>query len=162
MAGYHSGGALTEQLGCAFAGHLRAEVSVAAGESTNGTGMVPLPTCAPHPIAAMFVHDITDSTDPYAQALPTCSSALVQNGCSITDCSNPRDETLTTAYPVPPDVTLPQGAVCRQFNGCPADYPVVFCTTVGLASGQNDTNWGVDKMFWDFMMNKLGPAVLPH
>jgi hypothetical protein len=146
MAGYHSGGALTEQLGCAFADHLRAEVSVAAGESTSDGLSVRLPTCVSHPIAAMFVHDITDTTEPYAYALPACSNALVQNGCSVTNCSNPRDETLTTAYPVPPGVTLPQDAVCRQVNGCPVDYPVVFCTTVGLPSSENDANWGVDKM----------------
>ncbi len=153
ISGYGSGASLAEQLGCAFADRLRAEVGVAAGESDLGPAL--LPTCASHPIAAMFVHDFDDTDEPYAEALPACSSALVQNGCSVTDCSDPTSTTLTSVYVPPNGVTLPAQAQCRQFNGCPSAYPVVFCTTYSN-DGNNDQLWGGTSLFWDFMRNKLG------
>jgi poly(3-hydroxybutyrate) depolymerase len=154
ISGYGSGASLAEQLGCAVADRLRAEVGVAAGESDVGVPPL-LPTCANHPIAAMFVHDFDDTDDPYAAALPACSNALVQNGCSVTDCSDPTSTTLTSVYVPPSGVTLPPQAQCRQFNGCPSDYPVVFCTTHNN-DASDDQNWGVVPLFWDFMTNRLG------
>jgi hypothetical protein len=49
---------------------------------------------------------------------------------------------------------MPTGAVCRQFNGCPADYPVVFCVTQNQFHFYGH-NWGVVPLFWDWMANRL-------
>jgi poly(3-hydroxybutyrate) depolymerase len=154
ISGYHSGASLAEQLGCAFADRLRAEVGVAAGESDMGRAPL-LPPCVNHPIAAMFVHDFDDPDEPYAGALPACSHALAQNGCTVTDCSDPTSTTLTSVYLPPTGVTLPPQAQCRQFNGCPPNYPVVFCTTHNN-DGEDGQKWGATSLFWDFMTNRLG------
>jgi poly(3-hydroxybutyrate) depolymerase len=153
ISGYGSGASLAEQLGCAFADRLRAEVGVAAGESDLGPAL--LPACVNHPMASMFVHDFEDPDELYANALPACSHALAQNGCTVTDCSDPTSTTLTSVYVPPTGVTLPPMAQCRQFNGCPPEYPVVFCTTHNN-DANDDRIWGVTSLFWDFMTNRLG------
>lgn len=157
LTGYSSGGWVMQQMNCKFPTAIRAAAAVTGCEP--GTPADPggsQPTCDTTGKQAVFyVHDTTDNTNPYACILPGCTRMLKQNGCTVTDCSDPTSTTLTTAYAPPAGVTLPQGAQCRQFNGCPTDYPVVFCTTTGLAHGQNDTNWGVDKMFWDWFVNRL-------
>jgi hypothetical protein len=104
-------------------------------------------------MAAFFVHDFNDRETPYSCILPACSRMLQQNGCASTSC-DPLDTTTSTAYLPPAGVTLPPSAICRQFNGCPSDYPVVFCTTYseGHLDGQS---WGVPALFWDWMANRL-------
>jgi hypothetical protein len=157
--GPDNGAGLANQLSCAMPSKLRAQVTVAGCEA--GTPADPggsLPTCNPAPIAAFFVHDQGDTTEPYACDTAACARILSQNGCMNTKC-DPLDLSLTTPYSVPADVTLPQGTRCVSFSGCPPDYPVVFCTTEG--SGNNDdTNWGVTTLLWGFM-NTLPPERCP-
>jgi hypothetical protein len=44
------------------------------------------------------------------------------------------------------------GTLCKQFTGCPADYPVVFCTTQGLGKGdQNQRATLAFTLFFDQM-----------
>jgi poly(3-hydroxybutyrate) depolymerase len=157
LTGYSSGGWVMQQMNCKFPTLIRASAAVTGCEP--GTPADPggsQPTCdATGKQAVFYVHDTGDTTNPYACILPGCTRMLKQNGCTVTDCSDPTSPTLTTAYAPPAGVTLPQGTQCRQFNGCPTDYPVVFCTTVNQPHSQNDTNWGVDKMFWDWFVNRL-------
>ena len=149
FSGYSSGATLAQQLDCAFPDKLRGVVSVTGCEP--GAGDVPgaQPPCIDKPTAAFFVKDYNDSDNPYFCILPSCSRILKQNGCSVTKC-DPLDATLTTPYPVPIGVTLPSQARCVQFNGCPTDYPVVFCVTYDQHHG-DDQSWGVVQLFWDFV-----------
>jgi len=150
---YADDASLMQQFNCAFPDKLRGSVSV-AGFEPGATGYTSaLPVCVSKPSAAFFVHDFMDPETTYDAILPGCSRVLQQNGCSNTKC-DPLDTTLTSAYAVPKGVALPTTAVCRQFNGCPDDYPVVFCVTYN--EGHFDgTSWGVVPLFWDWMANRL-------
>jgi len=157
--GVQDGTGLVNQISCVMPSKLRAQVTVAGGEvSAPGFPSLDYPgalaaACNPSPIAAFFVHDFGDTDDTYANEIATsCARILSQNGCAVTTC-NPLDPTLTTPYEVPAGVTPPAQTKCVQFNGCPADYPVVFCVTYGQ-DHSDDQNWGVVTLFWDFV-NRL-------
>jgi hypothetical protein len=153
FSGYSSGAWLAQQLNCAFPNKLRGFASVRGCEPGAQGYPGSQPPCASKPTAVLYVHDLNDSTTQYACILPACTRVLKQNGCSTTNC-NPGDTTITTPYPVPVGVNLPKGASCVQFNGCPADYPVVFCTTTNQAASDQQ-GWGVVPLAWDWMYNKL-------
>ncbi len=150
---YADDASLMEQFSCAFPDKLRGSVSVAGFEPGAPGSPGSLPACVSKPTAAFYVHDYNDNETSYGSILPGCSRALQQNGCSNTKC-DPLDAALTIPYAVPKGVTLPPNAVCRQFNGCPDEYPVVFCVTYnqGHFDGQS---WGVVPLFWDWMANRL-------
>jgi len=154
FSGYSSGAWLAQQLNCAFPDKLRGFVANSGCEpGAAGYPGAQYSPCVDKPTAAFYVHDPGDTDETYACILPACARVLKQNGCSVTHC-DPLDTTITTAYPVPPGVTLPPGGSCVQFNGCPEEYPVVFC----LVPGQNKTNgqnWGIVSLFWDWMNNRL-------
>ena len=151
FSGFSSGASLGQQLDCAFPDKLRGVVSLSGcepGAAAYAGGQYS--PCVDKPTAAFFVKDYYDTDDTYACILPACTRVLKQNGCSVTKC-DPLDNTTTTPYPIPPGVTPPTGTRCVQFNGCPADYPVVFCVTYGQAQ-TDDQNWGIVQLFWDFMV----------
>jgi hypothetical protein len=170
MSGYAEGATLAQQFDCALPSRLRGEVMVSGWEpggpnDPNGAAYPnALPPCNPAPTAAFFVHDILDADDPYDSILPGCSRILSQNGCTNTKC-DPSDPTLTTPYSVAAIAgTPPQGvdlsaanATCVEFSGCPAEHPVVFCTTNYAPSHHADgQQFGVVKLFWDFI-SRLSP-----
>jgi hypothetical protein len=150
---YADDASLMEQFECAFPDKLRGSVSVSGFEPGAPGSPGSLPACVSKPSAAFYVHDYNDTETSYSAILPGCSRALQQNGCSSTKC-DPLDATLTSPYAVPKGVTLPPSAVCRQFNGCPDDYPVVFCVTYNQGHF-DDQSWGVVPLFWDWMANRL-------
>jgi hypothetical protein len=154
---------LAQQFDCALPAKLRGQVLVGGSEpgAASYSPALPLgalPPCNPSPTAAFFVRDFNDKDNPYANILPGCARVLRQNGCSTTTC-DPLDETLTTPYPVPAGVTLPPGATCVKFKGCPAEYPVVFCVTYDQNTG-GDQSWGVVTMFWDFISGMPSASAL--
>jgi hypothetical protein len=168
FSGYSSGGWVGQQFNCAFPDKLRGEVLVTGCEpgSPNdpfkATGDSQ-PPCVNKPSAVFYVHDTLDTDNPYNCMIPGCARMLAQNGCTVTKC-DPTDATLTTPYSVTAIAgTPPQGvdlaianAKCVQFNGCPAEYPVVFCYTNYAPNHHADGQaFGVVKLFWDFMSNKL-------
>jgi hypothetical protein len=150
---YADDASMMQQLNCAFPDKLRGSVSVAGFEPGAAGKPGSLPTCVSKPTAAFFVHDMNDTETSYASILPGCSRVLQQNGCTSTQC-DPLDSTLTSPYMVPSGVKLPPGATCQQFNGCPDDYPVVFCITTNQGHGDGQT-WGAANLFWDWMNNRL-------
>jgi hypothetical protein len=136
VAGYSTGGWLANQWGCYFAGdgqhpwngvpggggasaprtfapryHIRGQAVVAGGEPTNS------PPCN-GPVSAIWVHDTLDSGHPIAGDQAALARVLRMNGC----------EGSPTA-PWHPEI--PALTSCQQYSSCPADYPVVFCTTNG-------------------------------
>lgn len=161
FSGYlYSGAWVAQQLNCAFPEKLRGTVAVSGCEpGASGFPGAQFSPCVDKPSAAFYVHDFHDTDNTYACILPACARMLRQNGCitaagtPYTAC-NPLDATMTTPYPVPAGLQLPNGAVCNQFTGCPADYPVVFCTTYDQGPS-DDQNWGVVPLLWDFMNDRL-------
>ncbi|HTA87960.1 MAG TPA: hypothetical protein VK745_00240 [Polyangiaceae bacterium] len=152
-SGYSSGAWLGNQFSCAFPSTFRAMVFATGNEPTQQ------PTCAAptHPIAAMFLHDLNDTINTYAGMLPGCSRMLKINGCSTTTC-DPSSTTTTTTYAYPTTIGAPQSMACVSFNGCPADGPVVWCTTQlnkpsdPLTEHYADGNpqW-ITPLFWSFL-----------
>jgi len=153
------GSSLAQQFDCAFPARLRGQVLVHGTEPGAPGYPGSLPTCNPAPMAAFYIHDLGDPDDTYASILPGCSRVLKQNGCSNIDC-DPRNNTLTTPYPIPAGVSPPVGTACVQFNGCPAEYPVVFCTTYNQ-DHSDDQNWGGMTLFRDFISHALPARPCP-
>jgi poly(3-hydroxybutyrate) depolymerase len=154
VSGYSSGGWVAQQMNCAYPDKFRGEVVLTGCEPGGGGEPGSQPPCVNKPTAMIYVHDLDDTANPYACMIPGCARMLKQNGCSVTTC-NPLDTTTTTPYTPPPGVTVPGGHGCVSFNGCPSDYPVVFCVLQGTQHGDSQTSWGITKLFWDFMSNKL-------
>jgi poly(3-hydroxybutyrate) depolymerase len=154
FSGYSSGGWVMQQFNCAFPDKLRGSVAVTGCEpGSPGYPGAQYSPCKQAPTAAFYVKDFGDTDNTYACIIPACTRVLKQNGCTTQLC-NPLDTTTTTPYKVPAGVTPPANTKCVQFNGCPADYPVVFCVTYGQ-DHSDDQNWGVVPLFWDWMNNKL-------
>jgi hypothetical protein len=152
FSGYSSGAWVGQQLDCAFPDKLRGVVSVTGCEpGAPGYPGAQYSPCVDKPTAAFYVKDFGDTDTTYACIIPACTRMLKQNGCSVTKC-DPLDNTTTTPYAIPPGVTPPVNTRCVQFNGCPADYPVVFCVTYNQTK-TDDQNWGVVPLFWDFMVS---------
>jgi hypothetical protein len=149
VAGYSNGGALANMWGCYFAGdgqlppsaggprkfaskyHVRGQASVASFPSA-------LPPCW-GPVAAFFLSDANDNVVG-GRAISTLGD---KNGCR-TDLAAP-----ATLVPWHPEVAA-IGDVCQRFKGCPADYPVVVCTTMGLGHSSQDARFiPAVKLFFD-------------
>ena len=160
FSGFSSGGWLAQQLNCAFPDKLRGFVAVTGCEpgaaGYPGTQFSP---CVNKPTAAFYLKDFNDTDNTYACILPGCERVLKQNGCRTAAgvpyaTCNPQDPTTTTPYAVPPG-NLPEGTSCVQFNGCPPEYPVVFCVLQQDAHGSEYSGPFVAPLLWDWMNNKL-------
>jgi hypothetical protein len=91
--------------------HIRAQAAVSGGEPDNN------PPCN-GPVAAIWIHDLMDSNAYSANHDVALPRVLKMNGCF--------SKTPTT---VPWHEDIMGKGVCVQYTDCPADYPVVFCTT---------------------------------
>ena len=112
MEGFSSGSWLTNLIGCARGDILR-------GQGNASGGPPPLPTCK-GPIATIMVHDTDDPANSYAGGQTTRDRIKKLNGCGD-----------TTA---PWDAAFPE---CVAYQGCPAAFPLVFCTTHGKGHTEN-------------------------
>ncbi|HTA20200.1 MAG TPA: hypothetical protein VK989_12965 [Polyangia bacterium] len=142
VAGYSTGGWLANMWGCYFAGdgqrpwngvaagvadagsdprrfapkyHIRGQGAVSGGEPPNN------PPCN-GPVAAIWIHDLNDISNLIAGDQAALARVLRMNGC-------------TGSATAPWGTDLVNGATgaCVQYTACPADYPVVFCTTNDVA-----------------------------
>jgi hypothetical protein len=139
ISGYSTGGWLSNMWGCYFGGdgampasnpaaprkfaptyHIRGQAAVTGGEPDNN------PACN-GPVAAIWIHDSTDTGNPISGSYLGCARALKMNGCKNTATCEDVAAVTTPWHPEIPDFS-----VCRQYSGCPVDYPVVFCKTAGL------------------------------
>jgi polyhydroxybutyrate depolymerase len=121
--GFSSGSWLTNLIGCARGDVLR-------GQGNASGGPPPLPTCK-GPIATIMVHDMNDNDNKYELGIQTRDRIRQLNGCS--DQTQPWDP----AFPG-----------CVAYQGCPAAYPLVFCTTQGKGHTENKP-FSTDG-FWKF------------
>jgi poly(3-hydroxybutyrate) depolymerase len=143
-AGFSTGARLGNMFGCVFPGVLRAYATI------QGV-LPPLPACTDHPIANLTLADTLEVGNPYQANITASKHVLAAN-----KCANPSAEPST-----PPPVTAKydpgttaacsgNGAPpsCVTYTGCPAENPVVFCTTT---SGSHSTcePWA-DFAFWNF------------
>jgi hypothetical protein len=133
VAGYSSGSWLTHLLGCQ-----RGNVIRGIGSASGGI-LVDHGTCT-GPIAAIMTADTSDTTNPIiataADGTPKGSGAardriLMANGCQMT--SKPWN----AAFPG-----------CEIYDGCPPQYPVVWCLTMGQGHSTGGIN--SSKGFWTF------------
>lgn len=74
------------------------------------------------------------------------------NGCNTTY------EDASLQEPWHPELPL-LGEVCERFTTCPANYPVVFCTTTGLSRGDQRERavLGMTRFFDELPAASVGP-----
>jgi hypothetical protein len=111
MAGYSSGAWEAYMLGCARGGVVRGIATAAGGLRMQR------PPCSGIPTASLLLTCAGDTANPITG--PTGSAlardaVLKQNGCA---------GTATTPWPTFGD--------CVEYTGCPAAYPVIWCTPPG-------------------------------
>jgi poly(3-hydroxybutyrate) depolymerase len=142
FAGYSSGGWMAHQLGCQFPDVLRAQGSV--------TGGLPFAihsgakSCVDHPIAAFLIHDAMDTSNVYAGSVSALERLLAMNGCTGGWTMSTAPKEPYTIVGVPNNADLD----CVRYTGCPAAYPIVFCTSRGKAHDAQ-TSTAVPG-FWQF------------
>ena len=133
-AGFSTGARLGMMLDCAFSDVLR-------GTATIQGALPPLPACKTHPIAAFFVADTQETGNPYQSNVMAAQHVATQNGCTGTFQNATTFDPMTTA-------AAPATTACVKYTGCPAAYPVVFCTTMG--QGHMTFEPWSDQAFWNF------------
>jgi poly(3-hydroxybutyrate) depolymerase len=151
FSGYSTGAWVANQFTCAFPDVLHGFVFATGSEPMQ-------PTCVSgHPAAGLFLHDIADSANTFTSMLPGCARLLTQNGCTVKTCDTQTmaNTALTTKYDVSASFVAPPSIQCVSFNGCPANAPVVWCTTNENSPPNHylqaaDPVW-IKKLFWDFI-----------
>jgi poly(3-hydroxybutyrate) depolymerase len=98
--------------------HIRGQAAVTGGEPTEQ------PTCG-GPVAAIWIHDQNDNGNPITGSKEALKRVGMSNMCN----TNYDDKTIQEPWH-PEEPLLVD--ICKKFKDCPADYPVVFCTTLGL------------------------------
>lgn len=110
MEGYSSGSWLTNLLGC-----VRANVIRGQGNATGGLPKVP--NDCQGPIAAMLVHDDTDTMNTIEEGMKARDRIKAINGCS--------DQTMPYQW----DVNESTMSTCLAYQGCKPGYPLIWCPT---------------------------------
>ena len=135
-AGFSTGAWLGNMLGCVFPDVLRAQATIQGG-------LPPLPTCKDHPIAAFYLADTLETGNPYPSNVMAAERVFTAN-----KCTGMATAPATATYDTGPGTTLPPTGSCVTDTGCPAAYPVVFCTTSG--QGHQEFEPFSDEAFWNF------------
>jgi predicted esterase len=151
-AGHSSGARLASELGCKYAGDTTRPVR----GSLADTGDLPTdpryaPTCTAKPIAAMWVHSINDSSNPFQETKDAIARAMKVDGCTI---GTGYDDAQFDNFPIGggnADTT------CQRIKGCPDLTPLVVCpiSYVGQASHDNIVNPGFPTFVTLFSMPPL-------
>lgn len=143
-AGFSTGARLGFMLNCAFPDVLRATSSIQGG-------LPPLPMCKKHPIAMFTVSDTLETGNPYSEGVKAAQGVFAQNGCTGTFMT-PMPPVGCGAACTPYDtMAMPLNANtpnCVKYVGCPADYPVIFCTSQGAGHITYEP-WS-DQALWTF------------
>jgi hypothetical protein len=140
FAGYSSGGWMAHQLGCQFPDVLRAQASVTGGLPAVIRDGVK--SCIDHPIAAFLIHDAQDTSNVYQGSVAALERLLQLNNCGAPMRSAPTEEYVIAGVPNNANFN------CVRYTGCPAEYPIVFCTSRGMAHGAQTT--AAVPGFWQF------------
>jgi hypothetical protein len=143
-AGFSTGARLGFMLNCAFPDVLRATSSIQGG-------LPPLPACVKHPIAMFTVSDTLETGNPYSEGVKAAQGVFAQNGCTGTFMSPMPPGGCGTACTPYDTMAMPLNANtpnCVKYVGCPADYPVIFCTSQGAGHITYEP-WS-DQALWTF------------
>jgi hypothetical protein len=164
FVGYSTGAWMAQQFNCAFPDKFRGtfettgcEPGDPASQPNKTDGQ---PTCVNRPSATMYIHDKGDTDNTYQCILSGCTRMLKQNGCTATSCQELATNALpadTTPYTPPTTAVVPTGTTCVSFNGCPSDYPVVFCTTNLPMSANRHSSQDAFAipLYWDLMQKQF-------
>jgi poly(3-hydroxybutyrate) depolymerase len=144
FAGYSSGGWMAHQLGCAFPDVLRAQGSVTGGLPPSIRDR--LKTCVAHPVAAFLIHDFNDVSNLYQGSVAAAERLFAVNGCTgtFTAPNLAQGKTPYTITGRPNTGTFS----CVSYSGCPAAYPIVFCTSQDQMHGSQEAS--AVPGFWEF------------
>ena len=132
MEGYSSGSWLTNLLGCVRAKTLRGQ-----GNATGGLPKVP--AVCEGPVAAMLVHDDTDTMNTIAEGMKARDRIKAINGCS--------DTTMPYQWDVKPDTM----STCVAYQGCQPGFPLIWCPTHN--KGHSDQKPITTTGLWKFWMS---------
>jgi hypothetical protein len=160
LSGYSTGSWWVNQMTCGFGNEIRGTTEATGGEP-------PQPPCVTGShIAGLFLHDVNDQLNSYAGILPAVLRNLNNNGCTTTGGGQytlmdvqralPSNNPATTMpWAIPQGLTIPGNGQCVQFDGCPTNSPVVFCTTTNAdVQGQNHyefVNSFIAPLFWNLL-----------
>lgn len=157
VAGYSTGGWLSNMWGCYFAGTPsppldQPDVTAGLNERkfspkwgirghANVTGSLPpnQPQPCNGPAAGFWIHDAGDKSNLLATNVEALELSLKTNGCKGSYEDGPKK-------PWQPAEDIPglEGGICQEYTDCPADiarkYPLVFCTTNGLGHGDQSSS----------------------
>jgi poly(3-hydroxybutyrate) depolymerase len=152
VAGYSTGGWLSNMYGCYFGGTPSPPLDaadLAAGRTerkfspkwairghANVTGSLPpnQPQPCNGPSAGFWIHDALDTSNKIATNIAALNLSLKTNGCQGDYAAGPKKP-----WAPAENIAGLKGGICQEYTGCPADvaakYPLVFCTTSGLGHG---------------------------
>jgi poly(3-hydroxybutyrate) depolymerase len=119
VAGYSSGSWVANMHSCYFAGYDPARKfgpNISVRGTTVVTGGLPaIPACGGK-VAGMWIHDAGDSANVIGGNIAALNRVLAVNGCTGSPQADWGEGIMAEAG-------------CKQYTACPAEYPVVFCTT---------------------------------
>jgi hypothetical protein len=120
VGGYSTGGWLANMWGCYFAGldparKFAPNFRIRGQAATTGNQPDNIPECH-GPVAGFWLHDQDDTVNLIAGNIAGLDRVLEENGCTGSP-TEPWGEGLSD--------------VCVRYTDCPAEYPVIFCTTTG-------------------------------
>ncbi len=134
--GYECSGSISDMYSCYFGGtpepprKFLPNVALRGAMAVSGCGVGEYPACN-GPVARLWIHDEAD-VDPngFACAQAERDQALAQNGCSggPDGPTEPWGEDFIT------------DGSCLKYTACPAQYPVVFCATLGRGHSNQPDN----------------------
>ncbi len=133
VSGYSSGAWVSNMFGCYFSGkdpnrRFGPDISVRGQASVTGGPVLPDVPCGGK-VAALWIHDSDDHENIIGgnsnNSLPR---VLTANGCAggVKGLTEPWGSSSSLSD------------VCRRYTSCPAEYPVVFCTTSGKGHSSQD------------------------
>jgi poly(3-hydroxybutyrate) depolymerase len=143
-SGFSTGARLGYMLDCAFPDVLRAVGTIEGAQP-------PLPPCKPNHIGLFVIADTMDAGNPYMANVTATARLFAQNGCTGTFMSPMPPAgcgTACTTYDPMTTAAAPRTTTCAKYTGCPADGPIVFCSTIGQGH-QTFEPWSV-QAFWNF------------
>jgi hypothetical protein len=130
--GNSSGGTLSNELGCKYAGDpLRPVRGTLAGNASFPIEPAFAPTCSSSPMAGMWVQEVMDQTHPFDNVKAAVTRAMSVNHCDMAGY----DSAVFQDFPIGggnPDNT------CRKITGCDPLYPLVVCALPGNGKGSHD------------------------
>jgi poly(3-hydroxybutyrate) depolymerase len=134
VSGYSSGAWVSNMFGCYFAGkdpnrQFGPDISVRGQASVTGGPVLPDVPCGGK-VAALWIHDSDDHENIIGgNSMTSLPRVLTANGC-MGGVSGPTAPWGTSVAELMTE--------CKQYTSCPAQYPVIFCTTSGRGHSAQD------------------------